>query len=352
MKRIFLSFFVLSLSFIVYAQHVGDFLIEKLPGLKTRTELFTFLKDEGFKVDTDSTFIGVGKYQNFGIFFNADKNDKLIACGAFVPVLEESWTELELTLIHFKNIYKNQYGSAVENIELFNTEEQPETDEDKLNALKNDMCLYGSAFEIYKGWNGILTMSYSKKFGYGITFAFMNTETSNTDTTNQHMEFMKIPINGRAKDFGEKMKAKGFKLLENNGNDVTLEGRFAGQDDCRITAFENNRTNNLYAVFVEFSHEKDWGGIMSLYSRLKDMLKEKYGEPHSEKGDYSFDNPPTSPTLELYEIARETKAYQVFYRFKEGAIALSIAAANLSVIMIYTDAQNGQVIRSEAIDDL
>ena len=57
----------------VHAQQAGNYLADKLPGLRTRSELVNFLHNEGFEAKVDTAYMGIGDYKGHEIRFSSDK---------------------------------------------------------------------------------------------------------------------------------------------------------------------------------------------------------------------------------------------------------------------------------------
>lgn len=97
--------------------------------------------------------------------------------------------------------------------------------------------------------------------------------------TEQHLKFKGIPIDGTPSEFGAKLKASGFKYVEDVSGIQWYEGNFAGYNNCNVAV---KSTNNLvYEVVVLFPEDYSWNRLNNTYSSLKEMLTTKYGSPES-----------------------------------------------------------------------
>ena len=72
----------------------------------------------------------------------------------------------------------------------------------------------------------IITLLVALIFGSLISFA-----------QSEHLKFKGVPIDGTLKEFTSKLEQKGFITLSRENNSVTMNGPFAGHDDCTAYIF-------------------------------------------------------------------------------------------------------------------
>ena len=67
----------------------------------------------------------------------------------------------------------------------------------------------------------------------------------------KELEFLGIPIDGRASDFVEKLKAKGYRVIKQTETYAELRGKFWLFENCKIVVLSNGYVKRLIAVDVE-----------------------------------------------------------------------------------------------------
>ena len=67
----------------------------------------------------------------------------------------------------------------------------------------------------------------------------------------KELEFLGIPIDGRASDFVEKLKAKGYRVIKQTETYAELRGNFWLFENCKIVVLSNGYVKRLIAVDVE-----------------------------------------------------------------------------------------------------
>lgn len=113
-----------------------------------------------------------------------------------------------------------------------------------------------------------------RKFLFTLAFALMAMVTFAQD---EHMTFKGIPMQGPLNTFVQKLKDKGFILVESKKEGAILNGKFASYNDCLVFVYTEN--GNVSHVGVMFPEQKTWSEITTMYYSLKEMLTEKYGTP-------------------------------------------------------------------------
>jgi len=179
---------------------------------------------------------------------------------------------------------------------------------------------------------------------------------SNKVFTQNHIEFMGIPLGKKLHSFVFCLKQKGFKdnEFENSlwsgmrkdgyaSNLYSMKGKFLGVNNQGINIyFTDDKTvkgvNILY-------HYKSWSTAINKYSNIKSMLTQKYGK--------LFLNPiPKDDRGKVKAIQAERGEYKSTFNVKSGRIEVSICCLNndgLSVVLNYEDFS---VKERKPIDDL
>lgn len=175
----------------------------------------------------------------------------------------------------------------------------------------------------------------------------------NAQTTEEHMKFKGIPIDGTLIDFTQKMKQKGFSYKGMEDGMALFEGEFAATKGCTIIAVAKS-TNVVHKVAVVFPDCDTWSCLFNKYESLKDMLVQKYGKPASsvEKFDIKYVDDDMS---KFYCVKFDQCKYATTWITEKGEIDLDITHDGMDscfVRLIYFDGLNTDKVINQAIDDL
>lgn len=345
MKRKLFYVVLAFVSIMVQAQQAGNYLADKIPGFRSRTEIVNFLYSEGFVAKNDTFYTGIGEYRGHEVRFSTDVDKLLRQMEVRIPVKGKEWQEIYGAYLRMKERFITHHGAPLRIQEIFRSEIYPVSDKEKLAELRNGNCDYLSTFTIRHDLQADVRLAQ-----YGDKGTYLHIKFNDLGT-GVHLKFMQIPIDGPSDPFVKELVGKGFNLTHRAEGCATLNGTFAGFENCDIYVLENNKTKNVKSILVSFPHTQEWESIMQVYSPLADMLKQKYGEPTSESGAYGLNNAPDSPASELENIAEGRADYHVTFRKEEGVIALSIRPS-MKVVLLYGDEQNKEIETKQPIDDL
>lgn len=186
-----------------------------------------------------------------------------------------------------------------------------------------------------------------------VAIAFLFSLSLNAQTTEEHMKFKGVPIDGTLADFTQKMKQKGFSYKGMEDGMALFEGEFAATKGCTIIAVAKS-TNVVHKVAVAFPDCDTWSCLSNKYESLKDMLTQKYGEPalNVEKFDYKYIDDDGD---RYYNVKADRCKYSTSWVIEEGEIDLDITHSGYSscfVRLIYIDRLNTDKVINQAIDDL
>ena len=173
--------------------------------------------------------------------------------------------------------------------------------------------------------------------------------------SNNHMTFKGIPIDGSLSDFTAKMKQKGFTHLGTQDGVALFSGEFAAYKDCTIGAVSSKSTNTVNKVAVMFSDCDTWSQLYGNYSRLKEMLIQKYGEPTENIEKFDTYSEPRDDNMRMLEVKMDRCVYVATWKTEKGDIELAIEHADFSscfVRLSYWDKINTEKVTNSAIDDL
>lgn len=189
-----------------------------------------------------------------------------------------------------------------------------------------------------------------RKLLFTLAFALMAMVTF---AQGDHMTFKGIPMQGPLNAFVQKLKGKGFTLMNTKNEGAALKGKFATYDDCVILV--DTEKGNVSSVGVVFPEQDTWGAIITRYYSLKDMLTEKYGTPISVEVFSNGD--PGSDFSRFHAILDDECTYGSEFRTKNGSITLSLMKVNTrawtaAVFIKYEDDKHEQARKKTMMDDL
>ncbi|MCM1170377.1 MAG: hypothetical protein NC324_10630 [Bacteroides sp.] len=140
----------------------------------------------------------------------------------------------------------------------------------------------------------------------------------------EHMLFMKTPIDGTITEFAAKMRAKGFVQILVSENFITMKGEFMGKE-CNIHIVGTKKTKIVYMVSVIFDRKyTSWYSLKSNYNDIRDSYIGKYGMPTK---DYHFFSSPyyEGDGYEMQAVRLDKCNYLCFWDdMEEGCIMISI----------------------------
>lgn len=140
----------------------------------------------------------------------------------------------------------------------------------------------------------------------------------------EHMMFMKTPIDGTITEFASKMKAKGFVQIVESENFITMKGEFM-DEECNIHIVGTKKTNIVYMVSVVFDRDyTSWYSLKSDYNDIRDSYIDKYGKPTK---DYHFFSSPyyEGDGYEMQAVELDKCRYMSCWQnIEDGLIMISI----------------------------
>jgi hypothetical protein len=169
----------------------------------------------------------------------------------------------------------------------------------------------------------------------------------------EHLTFKGVPIDGTLDDYVTNMKKAGFTLVSVENGLALFSGDFAGYKECIIGVVTLDGKDLVSKVTVVFPKRDTWSDLESNYSKLKELLTIKYGEPESHAEKFNSTYQPSSDIDKMYELLMERCEYSSSFELDNGAIQLSIEHAGYAFVMLaYFDKTNTEEIRQKALDDL
>lgn len=140
----------------------------------------------------------------------------------------------------------------------------------------------------------------------------------------EHMMFMKTPIDGSISEFALKMKAKGFVQKEVLKNMIIMKGEFMGKA-CEIVIVGTEKTKTVWKVSVWFDRTyTSWYSLKSDYTDIVDSYTGKYG---ISTDNYHFFSSPyyEGDGYEMQAVKLDKCGYASFWDdMQDGSILISI----------------------------
>lgn len=171
---------------------------------------------------------------------------------------------------------------------------------------------------------------------------------------NGHLTFKGVPIDGTLNEFVGKLKQKGFSLKGTEDGVAVLTGEFAAYKGCTVAVYQHE-SGVVNRVGVMFPEKDTWSLLYNDYSKLKNMLTQKYGEPSDVTEEFQGYSAPRTDSDKMYAVEFDRCKYICDFMTEEGIIELRIAHDGVSscfVVLVYVDAKNESKVQSSAIDDL
>lgn len=169
----------------------------------------------------------------------------------------------------------------------------------------------------------------------------------------EHMMFMKVPIDGTITEFASKMKAKGFVQTEADRNIIIMEGEFMGKES-EIYIVGTSKTKTVWKVAVWFDRRyTSWYSLKSDYTDIVDSYTGKYGVPTKK---YHFFSSPyyEGDGYEMQAVKLDKCGYASFWDDIEGGNIMVSIEKYAQIKVSYQDRQNtrkGEAEKEAQIND-
>ncbi len=169
-----------------------------------------------------------------------------------------------------------------------------------------------------------------------------------------HLLFKGVPIDGTRNSFVSKMKQKGFEVWGEKDGISVLRGDFAGYTGCIVGVVASKHKDLVSKIVVIFPPCDTWECLSGNYFSLKVALNKKYGKPAGEEEFFEGSSVPRDDLSRFQYVFFDRCKYATFYETDHGYIKLRITHddKNGKVSLVYTDKINGDVISTDALDDL
>lgn len=135
------------------------------------------------------------------------------------------------------------------------------------------------------------------------------------------LSFMGIPIEGSMSSFCNKLTAKGFSLIDENGNLAYFSGYFTGLK-VTVGVGKTGENGNVFSVVILLPERNEWKQLVNMCEHYKDLYTRKYGLPTISKEH----NPAqlNSNIAFMQELCHGTVVYGSIWDVAGGNIEISI----------------------------
>lgn len=183
---------------------------------------------------------------------------------------------------------------------------------------------------------------------------------SQSESAEQHMTFMGIPIDGTIDEFTKRLNEKRQFAIDYNyshTNVRVLKGFFGGTDNCRTSILHKpvKGEDLVYSVSVDFPEYDNWDLLESSYLFVKEMLINKYGSTNDCTESFVTDKKDLTNDEKMILLKENKCNYKTTFIFPSlGMITLYIRHFNplpnydrYFVSLFYYEYLNSQKVKSE-----
>lgn len=174
-------------------------------------------------------------------------------------------------------------------------------------------------------------------------------------TSNEHLTFKGVPIDGSLNKYVSKMKSAGFSYIADQDGTAILQGDFAGFKGCLIVVSTLKNSDVVNTIGVIFPENDDWSSLEENYQQLKKMLTEKYGKPSQCVEEFHGYGLPSDNNEKLHRLKMDRCTYVTVFETPKGDIQLSMEHQRIGSCFVrlqYWDKINTDAVKAKAMDDL
>ena len=174
-------------------------------------------------------------------------------------------------------------------------------------------------------------------------------------TESPHLSFKGVPIDGTLDEYVQKMKQKGLAYLGTDNGIAILTGEFASYKGCVIGVATLQQKDLVSKITVIFPYCETWTSLINNYYSIKEMLKEKYGEPAEVIEQFQGNTEPDDDLSKMRAVQSDSCTYVTTFVTGKGNIQVYISrnsAMRCCVLLSYFDKYNGGLIKTKAMEDL
>ena len=233
---------------------------------------------------------------------------------------------------------------------------QPDLDIEKYQALTDGKCKYECLWYT-PNIGGVSLSIYHLISGHNcVLITYLREDPLSTNIS--HMKFKGISLGETPYNFMRALVDQGYTYYTEVDNTYILKGTFAGYSNCQLFVKSAQYDNTVEFVAINFPNETRWEYLHNTYSKLKDLMTQKYGEPASCIEKFNSSSVPTSEYKIMSLLKNDEYKYETVYLAKGGYIKLIISHLYVNyehsyyVGLIYVDGATSISTEKRAIDDL
>lgn len=163
---------------------------------------------------------------------------------------------------------------------------------------------------------------------------------NNCTSSNEHLIFNNVPIDGRLDKFASELTKLGFIISDSTKkNEIVLNGEFLNKD-CKIYVFGTNKNNVAYKVIVELPAEVH-DSLDYSFGKIQKVYSSKYGVGTSRFQQYK------KRERLVYNVPRRDirKGDLTKYATVSGDITIEVREGYISIT--YLDKLNNEIRKRE-----
>ena len=354
MKKILVAIFALMIAVNIYGQ---DLTFLGVPIKGSKSDFSRELMQKGFSYvpdDADSALGGMF-YSEPCILQHVVENGVLKGVNVIL-MPDDNWAFLYTKYISIKNKLRNDLGEPTRYEESFDTRIEPQTASQKYDAVNDGKCQY-RCYWLTSEMSGItLGIAHLRSGENAVMVSYL---TLGGITANMpHIKFKGISLGGPVKDFAWNLEKQGYKFITEMQGYHVFAGSFAGYTNCSIYVGSAEYDDAVRAVSISFPDQTKWEYLYNNYSNIKEMLKEKYGEPIECEERFDASKEPTSEYKIMSLLKQDKYKYETHFYVTGGIIKLIISHINVDyqhkfyVSLHYIDGATSISNEKRAIDDL
>lgn len=354
MKKTILVAFVLLFTANSYCQ---DLTFLGVPIKGNKADFSRELLQKGFDYipdDTDSALSGMF-YGEPCILQHIEEKGALKGVNAILTP-NDNWTFLYAKYISMKNKLRNELGAPTKDEEAFDMRIEPQTDAQKYEAVNDGKCQYQCYWFTPEVGGVAMGITHLKSGENAVIISYL---TIGDITTNlPHIKFKGISLGGPVKEFAWNLEKQGYKFITERRSHHVFTGSFAGYTNCNIYVASAEYEDAVRAVSIAFPEQTKWEYLYNNYTNIKDMLKEKYGEPLVCEERFDAPREPTSEYKIMSLLKQDKYKYETHFYVTGGIIKVIISHIIVDyqhifyVSLHYIDGATSISNDRRAIDDL
>lgn len=283
-----------------------------------------------------------------------DKNEMRAVTVILLP--DDNWSSLHVKYTSMKMKFMKELGTPTMDESSFNMHTEPKSDIAKYQAVTDGKCNY-NCFWFTMDVGGVrISIDHLMSGENCVLVTYLKIDNKLSEST--YMKFKGISLGESPYNFTKTLERQGYTYYTKIDNTFVLTGTFAGNSNCYIYVTAAQYDNIVDHVAVSFPKQTRWEYLLNTYNNLKDMLKQKYGEPGSCIEKFNTSSIPTSEYKIMSLLKDDEFKYETIFFIEGGYVKLFISHIyvnyehNLNVSLIYLNEPARTSTNKRAIDDL